>query len=319
MKKVRFIYNPSSGETQVTERLDEVVSIYQSHGFALSLYRLTFEGNYAHDMLAGLDDTFHHVLIAGGDGTVNFVVNQLKKAKIEIPIAILPTGTANDFASALGIPSDPAIACRSLLEGDIRQVDLGRVNGEYFVNVFSCGLFSDISQKTPTILKNTFGRLAYYVSGIGEIAKIRKMNVTIRTDGGDFEGSSLVFFVFNGKTAGQLRLAYLSEVDDGLLDLIIVKGDSPLETVRTIFQYFFLMGQTALPRKPKAYPTGVIHIRCSRIEAATDQPEPTDMDGQTGPDFPLEISCEVGALQILLPKSRKTQENRKTLLPLRGK
>lgn len=311
MKKVKFIYNPVSGESAVTEHIDRIVAIYQAHGYVMSLYRLTFGGDSPEGILSGLDATYHHILIAGGDGTVNYVVNILKNSGLDIPVALLPAGTANDFAVTLGIPNDIEKACRDILSGEVRPIDLGRVNGHYFVNVFSCGLFTEISQKTPTVLKNTFGRLAYYVSGIGEIAKIRKMNIGIRTDGGDFEGSSLVFFVFNGRTAGQLRLAYLSEVDDGMLDLLIVKGDSPLETVRTIFQYFFLMGQASLPRKPKSYPPGVVHIRCSRLAAAIDAPEPTDVDGQPGPAFPLEITCEAGALKVLLPKPKQSQIGKK--------
>ena len=314
MKKVRFIYNPASGETAVAERIDQIVRIYQSYGFILSLYRLTFDGDSETGILDGLDDTFDHVLIAGGDGTINYVINLLKKAGVEIPVGVLPTGTANDFASALGISSDVETACRAMLGGKVRRIDLGRVNGEYFVNVFSCGLFTEISQKTPTVMKNTFGRLAYYMSGIGEIGKIRKMNLSIRTDRCDFEGSALVFFVFNGKTAGQLKLAYLSELDDGLLDLIIVKGDNTLETARTIFQYFFLIGQASLPRKPKAYPPGVIHIRCSRLEASIDTSESTDMDGQPGPGFPLAITCEAGALPVLLPDASKNPVRRNARL-----
>ena len=313
MKKVRFIYNPTSGETAVTERIDQIVRIYQSYGFMLSIYRLTFDGDSEAGILNGLDSTFDHVLIAGGDGTINYVVNILKKAGMDIPVGILPTGTANDFASTLGISSDVETACHAMLGGALRRIDLGCVNGEYFVNVFSCGLFTEISQKTPTVMKNTFGRLAYYMSGIGEIGKIRKMNLSIRTDCGHFKGSALVFFLFNGKTAGQLNLAYLSEVDDGLLDLIIVKGDNTLETVRTVFHYFFLIGQASRPRKPKAYPTGIIHIRCRRIEASIDTSEPTDMDGQPGPGFPLTITCEAGALPILLPNATqgKVKERRK--------
>ena len=71
-----------------------------------------------------------------------------------------------------------------------QRVDLGKANDEYFVNVFSCGLFTDVSQKTPTVLKNTFGKLAYYVGGLGELPNFRKMYVSIETEVGKYEGSS---------------------------------------------------------------------------------------------------------------------------------
>ena len=301
MRRVKFVYNPASGENMVTERLDDIIAVYQRKGYSIVPYRLTFEGNPDQEIAGDLDFSYHHILIAGGDGTVNYVVNLLKSRKIDLPIAVLPTGTANDFASMLDIPQDVGQACRRLLSGEIRRIDLGRANGLYFVNVFSCGLFTDVSQRTPTILKNTFGKLAYYVGGIGELSKLRKMHIRITTDGGDFSGSSLIFFVFNGKTAGQLRLAYLSEPDDGLLDVLIVKGDYPLETVRTVFQYMAM----SRSRPASTYPSGIVHIRCSRLSAESVTPETTDIDGQPGPAFPLEITCEKGALRVLCPKAGK--------------
>lgn len=296
IKRVKFIYNPSSGETHIAEKLDEIINLYQREGYTMSLYRLGFGSNQEQQILSDLDN-YHHILIAGGDGTINYVVNLLKKNNYDTPIAILPSGTANDFASMLGISSDIIEACQGLLAGRIKKIDLGKVNNDYFINVFSCGLFTEISQKTPTILKNTFGKLAYYVGGLGELAKIRKMNIRIESDGGNFEGSSLIFFVFNGKTAGNMKIAYLSKADDGLLDVLIVKGDSPLEVVNSIFHYFTL-------HRYKKYPQGVVHIRCSRLSAFSEISEGTDIDGQPGPEFPLNIECIKGGLRILTPRRR---------------
>lgn len=298
MRRVKFIYNPSSGESLVTDRLDDIIDIYQKRGYTMTLYRLNFDNNQAQDILSDLDESYHHILIAGGDGTVNYVVNLLKTNNLNIPIAVLPTGTANDFASLLGIPSDITRACKKILAGEIRSVDLGKANDKYFVNVLSCGLFTEVSQRTPTILKNTFGKLAYYVGGLGELTKLRKMHISIESDGGSFQGSSLIFFVFNGKTAGNMKIAYLSEVDDGLLDVLIVKGDSPLETVQTVFHYFSLL-------RHKKYPIGVTHIRCSRLIAQSAVKETTDIDGQSGPDFPLDISCIKGGLRVMCPKNKR--------------
>lgn len=103
-------------------------------------YRLAFTETEETDLLDDIDGSYHHILVAGGDGTVNYVVNLLKRRNLDLPVAVLPTGTANDFANTLGVPSDIEKACRRILGGEIRRVDLGRANDEYFVNVFSCGL-----------------------------------------------------------------------------------------------------------------------------------------------------------------------------------
>lgn len=302
MKKVKFVYNPHSGETLITNYIDEIIAIYQRRGFTIVPYRLTFEGDPA-EMLADMDDSYDHLLLAGGDGTVNFMVNLLKSRGLDIPVAILPTGTANDFATLLGVPSSIPAACRGFLDGEVRSVDLGRVNGEWFVNVFSCGLFTDVSQKTPTVLKNSLGRLAYFVGGVGELAKLRKMSVGISTDNGSYEGSSLIFLVFNGQTAGGFRLAFQSKLDDGKLDVLIIKGDNPLETAQTVFHFLARMGVAQRLLPTERYPAGIVHIQCSRIEAVSESDEQTDIDGQAGPHFPLTITCEPGALRVLVPRT----------------
>ncbi len=299
MEKVRFVYNPKSGETVITEWLDNIIDIYQRRGFSVIPYRISFSETEERDMLDGVDETYHHILVAGGDGTVNYVVNNLKRKGLDVPLAVLPTGTANDFANMLGVPSDIGRACRQILSGEIRSVDLGRANDEYFVNVFSCGLFTEVSQKTPTFLKNTFGKLAYYFGGLGELPNFRKMHISIESDGGNYEGSSLIFFVFNGRTAGQMRFAYLSEIDDGLLDVIVVKGDSPIETIRTIFHF--------IKRNTGNYPPGIAHFKSRDIMLYSYNEETTDIDGQAGPAFPVRITCEAAALRVVcpVPKNRR--------------
>ncbi|MEG2588151.1 MAG: diacylglycerol kinase family protein, partial [Cetobacterium sp.] len=79
------------------------------------------------------------ILISGGDGTINQVINSMKNKGLDLPIAILPTGTANDFATLLEIDSDIEKAVEKILTGEFKKIDLGKANEKYFVNVFSCG------------------------------------------------------------------------------------------------------------------------------------------------------------------------------------
>ncbi|MCD7970835.1 MAG: YegS/Rv2252/BmrU family lipid kinase [Alistipes sp.] len=297
MQKVKFIYNPSSGENLVAEHLDSIIDLYQRYGYMLVPHRLDFIADTA-EAMRDIDGSYHHALVAGGDGTVNYMVNLFKSLGIDIPLGILPAGTANDFATVLGLPPRTGIleACRLLLDGRITPIDVGKVNGQYFVNVFSCGLFTDISQKTPTLMKNTFGKLAYYVGGVGELSRFRKLKISLDCDGGSYEGDCFIFFVFNGHTAGNLKIAYLSEIDDGLLDVLIVKGGGPIQTIQTLLHYLPLTG------RHKKYPQGIEHFRCSRLTADSATDETTDIDGQPGPSFPLEIECEKGGLRVIIPR-----------------
>jgi YegS/Rv2252/BmrU family lipid kinase len=304
LKKVLFIYNPSSGETSVKDHLDDVINVYQDNGYQIIPHRLVFNKTEL-NITNNMNGDYHHILIAGGDGTINYVVNLLKQKSRDIPIGILPTGTANDFANMLNIHSSGLKKlCKATLMGEITPVDLGRVNGTYFTNVFSCGLFTDVSQKTPTIMKNTFGKLAYYMGGISELPRFRKMQLKIETDAGNYEGGCVIFFVFNGCTAGKFKIAYQSRIDDGLLDVLIIKADNLIETFQSAV-HFLKTGNIN-----REYPPGIVYIRCSRLVATCETNEPTDVDGQAGPVFPLNITCEKGAIRVLRPAiQRKPKKN----------
>lgn len=192
MKKVKFIYNPFSGEGVVTKNLDTIIGKYQAKGYSIVPFRISTEQNLE-DAFIDIDNSYHHILGAGGDGTLNQIINLMKEKDLDIPIAILPVGTANDFAKYIGMPGDIGEACDKILNGEIREIDLGKANDRYFINVFSFGLFTDISQKTPTHLKNTLGKLAYYINGIKELPSFKKLDIKVTSDEFSYEGNALIF------------------------------------------------------------------------------------------------------------------------------
>jgi YegS/Rv2252/BmrU family lipid kinase len=298
MKKIKFIYNPTAGENYIVDSLDSIIAIYQEHGITVIPFRLDFH-TPAEGIFDDLDASFDHILVAGGDGTINFVVNLMKSRSIDLPIAVLPTGTANDFARALNMPDDIEQAVRAVLDGVVRPVDVGVVNGIYFVNVCSSGLFTTVSQNTPTSVKNAFGMLAYIAGGALDLVNYHRIRLSITSDGGDFEGDALTLLIFNGRTAGNIKLARMSQLDDGLLDVLIIKGDNPIEAFNSA-----LLHVSGLAKTPDKLPRGlrgVVHIRCSRLTVKAESHEATDIDGQSGPDLPLEVWCERGGLRLIVP------------------
>ena len=94
-----------------------------------------------------------------------------------------------------------------------------------------------------------------------------------------------------------MRFAYMSEIDDGLLDVIVIKGDSPIETIRTIFHF--------IKRNTGNYPPGIVHFKCRDLTVHSYNEETTDIDGQAGPRFPVHITCAPGALRVIRPQTKK--------------
>lgn len=294
MKSVLFVYNPISGDGTLSTNLDSIIHQYQRSGFTVTPVRITRDLGFkpVAELVKRLDP--HHILVAGGDGTVNRFVNYMKDNELDVPLAILPTGTANDFAGTLGISSRITRAVREIISGQEVLVDLGRVGEKYFVNILSSGLMAEVSQRTPTVLKNTFGKVAYYFGSIGELPNFRKLNISVESQELTYRGQCLLFMVFNGRTAGSIPVAQSASVTDGLLDVLIIKGENIAYTIQTLFHF--------LLQRQGQYPHDVVYFQTSKMTIQVEGLHPaTDVDGERGVDFPLEVECLPRALRVIIP------------------
>ena len=289
MKKVRFIYNPYSGENIISHELDKVMKLHQEKGYQVVPYRIQKDKDIdeAFDII---DKDYNYVLVAGGDGTVDSVVNAMMNRGIDLPIGILPVGTANDFGKFIGIPSDVTKACNQILESEPKAVDIGKINDKYFINVASSGLFTDVSQKTDLNLKNTIGKLAYYLKGIEEIPNFRRLKVHLKSKEVDFDGEMYLILVFNGQTAGNFKLATRADVNDGYLDVIMIKAVPIIEILPLFIK--ILKGEHLDSDK-------VIYFKTDDILIESEEDIVVDIDGEKGPDFPLRIRCIKGGIKVL--------------------
>lgn len=289
MHKVKFIYNPFSGENTILSDIDTVIKTHQKKGYIVVPHRISFdiEIERAFD---DIDDTYKYIIVAGGDGTVDTVVNAMKAAKIDLPIAILPVGTANDFAKFIGMPQNVEEACNKILSTSPQPMDIGRINDKYFINVASTGLFTDVSQKTDVNLKNTIGKLAYYLKGIEQLPNFRKLKIKVDSREEKFHGEMYLMLIFNGQTAGNFKLAYNAEVDDGLLDIIIIKA----VMLKDLIALFIRILRGEHLESPN-----VIYFKTNKLRVECDEDIVTDIDGERGPDFPLDIECIKGGIKVL--------------------
>lgn len=295
MKNAIFIYNPISGEGEIPSYIDQLVALYQRHGFVATLLRIGKELSFKPlpELVEALKP--EHILIAGGDGTVNRLINFMRNHKITTPIAILPTGTANDFAATIGMPDNPIKALRAILGGKVTKVDLGRVGDKYFINVLSCGLMCDVSQRTPTVMKNTFGKVAYYFSSISELPNFRRMKITVESKELSYCGQCLLVMIFNGRSAGSVKMAQSASITDGVLDVLIIKGDNIVYTIRTLFHF--------LLQRKGVYPDDVVYFRTNRLKIHLEgENVATDIDGEQGGEFPLDVECLPNELEVIIPK-----------------
>lgn len=236
------------------------------------------------------------VVAAGGDGTVREVAEGLTSGEgdTRAALAILPLGTANDFASAAGLPlDDPSAALRAAVEGRARTIDVVRCGDRAFVNMATGGFGARVTSETPEGLKRALGGLSYLVAGVGRISEIEAARGTLRGPDFEWSGAFLALAVGNGRQAGGgVVLFPEATVDDGRLDVRIVpEGDG---AGHLLLEALVRDRRTVMDEASTAH-TG------AWVEIETEEPLQVNLDGEPvrGTSFRFEV--EPGALRCVLP------------------
>lgn len=295
MDTLKLIYNPNSGDKQFKNSLDACAEVFQNAGYETRLVRATSR-EILDQSIASMDECA--VIAAGGDGTVNHVVNALMRHKKDVPLGIIPAGTANDFANYLKMPKDPRAAAEAIVRGRITKADLGIANDCYFINVCGVGLLANVSQQIDTQFKDALGKLAYYLKGLGQLPNFMPTPLRITTGlnkAQALEDEFFLFLVLNGGGAGGFdRLSTTARIDDGMLDFIGFKAASMIDVAAIFLKV--LSGDYLDDRR-------VVFLREKElfIEHIHGEQIDTDIDGENGPNLPLKIRCQKEAIRLFVP------------------
>jgi lipid kinase YegS len=211
------------------------------------------------------------VAAAGGDGTINEVVNGLDG--YDVPLGIIPLGTANDFARQVGIPADADHAMDVILQRKPRRFDTATLNGRRFLNVSTGGIGAEATAETPSEAKETLGSVAYAITGLRKLADFHPN--WARFSGGDFcyEGEFLMFAVgITRSTGGGTMVTPMAEADDGYFDLCIVEGMSRGEFARTVLK---------VKRGEHVGHEGVHYAQLKMVTIEGREPITVTVDGET--------------------------------------
>jgi lipid kinase YegS len=236
--KISLVVNPSSADA--VEELRQGVAALREGGHLVKP-RLTFERRDARRFAAeDARDGMDLLIAGGGDGTVSEVAAGLLDYLTEAGgsdrraprLGIVPLGTGNDFACAQGIPETPSDALATAVISPGRPVDIGLVNGRAFVNVSTGGFGAEATEDTGEAAKRVLGPLAYVVTGVQKFATLDPTEARFTADDGEvlYEGCFLLFAVGNSRrTGGGNWLTPRAELDDGLLDICIVRDIPRIE------------------------------------------------------------------------------------------
>lgn len=292
MKKLILVYNPVSGDALFKYKLDEMIAKFMENDCIMIPYRTQRDNTEAFvGFVRSLD--VEGIVISGGDGTVHEIINIMIIHEINLPIGIIASGTSNDFASYLGLSDDVDAYIASIAKGITRPIDIGKVGGEYFFNVASAGVLTSVAHRVDVGLKNAIGKMAYYLKGLGELPNFHALGVKIQADNKLICEKVFLFLVVNSGTVGSLRnIATKARVDDGKLDMIIVKQCKIPELMSLAVD--IVAGKSIRKRK------NVIYLQAKEIKIECDEAIESDLDGELGPKLPLEITVLQGKLNLFV-------------------
>ncbi|KXA69748.1 MULTISPECIES: diacylglycerol/lipid kinase family protein [Megasphaera] len=239
---------------------------------------------------------FDAVFSMGGDGTLNETINGLAQANKPIDFGFIPLGTINDLARALNIPLHPEVAIDMLPRCKTVKVDIAKANDRYFINTIATGIMPEAVGHVSIEQKTRLGPLAYFLTGIKAMQAHETSLFKITTpEGSSIYRSPLIVAMLTNSVGSFRNLAPQARVDDGKIWLGIFKDFNYLDLLKVIPE--FLSGQplTSELMTLKA-------LEEVRIELVGDHPLSTNMDGDSGPAFPLDIKVLPSFLSVYVPE-----------------
>jgi YegS/Rv2252/BmrU family lipid kinase len=284
MDDILVILNPAARSTRARSQTS---AIGQLPGGAV--LAITSEPGQARALAAdAVRQGYRTVVAAGGDGTINEVVNGL--AGSDVALGVLPVGTMNVFAAELGLPKRLREAWRVILEGKTREVDLARANRQYFVQLAGVGLDAQVVKETTWDMKRKLGPLSYLLSAAQVAA--RKPPKLLVHDGTRTEEGSFVL-IGNGRFyGGRLEFFREARIDDGLLDVLVFKRMSHLDIAR--YMGNVLVGRhTTLP--------DVVYFQARKVRVESEEEVPVEVDGELATVLPVTFRIVSSKLKVLVP------------------
>ena len=236
------------------------------------------------------------LIAAGGDGTLNEVVHGLMDlSKGARPaLGVVPLGTANDFAAGCGIPRDPEEALALCIEGEAAPIDIGKANEHWFINAASVGFGAEVTATTPPELKRLLGPAAYAVMGAILAINVHHYHGRLTLPDREITGSGPVAIVGNGRqTGGGVQVAPRARIDDGLLDVLVVRQIPAMALL------------TAARELQELSPDGeyISYWQTPWAEVYPEEAIPVNLDGEPVQFSSVRYEAVTRAIRLIVPRN----------------
>lgn len=278
------------------QRLRDAVRELRAHGHHIKT-RVTWDSadatHFAQEAAQAGVDT---VVAAGGDGTLNCVINGLMHLEQELPaVGVVPLGTANDFATACQIPLEPQEALAHVFLSNPQPIDACRLNDQFFINVATGGFGTDATVETPSEVKKLLGSISYLLTGVRQMTDLQSYSATISGPHFAWRGDFYAIAIGNSRQAGGgFQVCPQALINDGLIDLMVVP-DMPRSQLLT------LLGD--LRNGELAGDDQVIYAQLPWLEVHTTEELQINLDGEPQKGRDLRFEAVSGRIQFHLPST----------------
>ena len=299
-KRARIIYNPTSGKELFKRMLPDVLIKLEKAGYETSAYATEREGDATLEAERALKQQYDILIVAGGDGTLNEVVNGIAEQPNRPKLGVIPMGTVNDFGRALHLSNDIMGALDVIIEGHSTKVDIGKMNNRYFINLAAGGQLTQVSYETPSKLKSIVGSFAYYIKGFEMLPQMKAVDLRIEYDDKVFQGEALLFLLgLTNSMAGFEKLVPDAKLDDGYYTLIIVEKANLAE----LGHIMTLASRGEHTKHPK-----VIYEKAKSINISSYTEMQLNVDGEYGGKLPANFLNLERHIDVFTPHDIHNEE-----------
>jgi diacylglycerol kinase (ATP) len=293
--QLKIIYNPAAGRGRARRNVLEVEEYLRSRGARVECEPSTDPADLVRIAAESSRGSYDRVVVCGGDGTLNLAVREFDLARGTL--ALIPTGSGDDFARVVGIPRQIRRACDVVLDGRVREVDVALANGIRYMGVAGLGFDSEVADFANRNVKFLRGSAVYLYAIFRVLPRFTPRPVQIRSENGTRDEHIMFAAVGNTRQyGGGIRITPGAVIDDGLLDLCIVHQTTRGQLLKTL---------------PKAY-TGA-HVKSPFVETrrgrqfhfASDQPMAVYADGEPLTTTPVSFGLASERLKIVVPQAAR--------------
>lgn len=294
---IKFILNPEAFQGKAEKVFwPRIEKYFNDRAIPFEMEKTSKAGHAASISKRAVETGFKTIVSVGGDGTAHDVLNGI--VGTEAAMGIIPCGVGNDFVKMLGLSiNNLEAACQVVADGYTKKIDIGMVNGKYFLNMVGIGFDGEVAERKAKTPKYIHGFYAYLIQIFPVLFFYQPKHVKIRMNGVSLEADILLLTIGNGRySGGGFKLTPQAELDDGLLDICLSKYPGRLTVLRSI---------SKVPKGEHVNLSFATMFRATEISVVSETPLAAHVDGEVVREKEYNIQLLPKVLNLLVKKTDK--------------